>query len=106
MCGIFGHWRRGSGAVSVDQLARAGHLLAHRGPDGEGFHRGATFTFDPVMESPSLSIYDAHGRLVDVLRPGGGSAKWSPGDRAPSGVYFARLANGGRGQTVRFLVVR
>src|SRR5437764_3248097 len=39
MCGIAGIWNRNGRPVDPHVLARFTRALAHRGPDGEGFHR-------------------------------------------------------------------
>ncbi len=38
MCGITGFLRRDGGPIDVAGLRRMTRAIAHRGPDGEGFH--------------------------------------------------------------------
>ncbi len=37
MCGIFGIWQSGGRAVDVAEIQKTSDILAHRGPDGEGY---------------------------------------------------------------------
>jgi hypothetical protein len=66
---------------------------------------GAEFRFDDRLESPRLQIFDAQGRLVDLLIPMAGKLRWSP-TNASRGVYFARLTAKGHSETVKFVVMR
>ena len=57
-----------------------------------------------------LEVYDATGRLVDVLvdgvrAAGAYSVVWQPTER-PSGVYFARLLAGEQSATMRMVLVK
>lgn len=55
-------------------------------------------------EAEGLEIYDADGRLVDVLRLRAGSVKWVLPSNIPGGVYFARVR--GEGKALKFAVIR
>ncbi|MFN8588205.1 MAG: hypothetical protein U0704_10445 [Candidatus Eisenbacteria bacterium] len=70
----------------------------------------ATFAFAvPAGRPARLEVFDVRGRRVAVLFEGPGDAAarqatWR-GAGAPAGVYFARLASGREGRTVRFVRV-
>jgi hypothetical protein len=62
-----------------------------------------------------LSIYNVAGRLVRTLvdgdvAPGGSAASWdgtdANGERAVSGIYFARLRAGGRTDETKMVLLR
>jgi asparagine synthase (glutamine-hydrolysing) len=58
MCGISGIWNYKTGrAVEIDRLRRITRLLAHRGPDGEGFHTANALG----LGHRRLSIIDIEG---------------------------------------------
>ena len=65
----------------------------------------AEFRFDDRGGAPSLQIFDAQGRLVDLLIPQMGIVRWSPRDES-RGIYFARLTTNGRSETVKFILMR
>ena len=79
-------------------------------PDGANLRFGL-----PHAGRVTLAIYDAEGRrvrsLIDAWLPAGiGLTRWDgrdeSGERAPSGVYFARLEAGGRRISQRFAALR
>ncbi len=81
------------------------------------FNPHTTIVFDlPGARAVSLTIYDASGRLVDVLLDdeiasrGRNEVAWRGRDRAgrqlPSGTYFYRLQAGRRVETRRMVLLR
>jgi hypothetical protein len=69
----------------------------------------------PLPASVTLSVYDAQGRFVRRLvdartEPGMHQAKWDGNDQggraAPAGIYYVRLAAGGRAESQTVVRVR
>jgi hypothetical protein len=85
---------------STPAPARRPLLEVHPNPV---LHR-ATFTIAVTDQPLLLEIYDPLGRLVEKLQPSG-PLTWTPGERTPRGVYFARLQNGTTSATVKFVVL-
>jgi len=57
--------------------------------------------------TPAVEIYNASGRLVEVLSAGGRSVvSWSPPQGTAAGVYFARLRGAGQTRPVPIVLVR
>ena len=100
MCGIAGIYRLDGGAVDVNYMVEATHLMRHRGPDGEGYlllntSSGAhslrngsdtpsnishPMVTEPVPFSPDLVL--AHRRLAIIdLSPGGHEPITVPDER-------------------------
>jgi hypothetical protein len=66
----------------------------------------AEFALEGNAEPPLLEIYSADGRLMDVLRFVAGRVRWERVSSVPRGQYFARVDNGRRSKTVKFVVIR
>ena len=64
MCGITGLWRHDGGNVDSSLLQRMTDALAHRGPDGGGFHI-----------EPGVGL--GHRRLAIVDVAGGNQPMWN-----------------------------
>ncbi len=65
----------------------------------------------PAAARLRLAIYDVSGRAVATVADGEyaagiHAAAWARDDRAPAGVYFARLTVAGETRTVRFVTLR
>jgi hypothetical protein len=103
-CGLIGAWPVGCGTVAVPEQESPGVAVRLRVAPNPTLH-GATFTFDAATHPLALEIFDPAGRLVEKLAPTG-AVTWTPSDRAPRGVYFARLSGDGVSETVKFVVLR
>jgi hypothetical protein len=96
-----------TGTVTTPE-APAELSLALAGPNPSG--RSVQLRFGlPAQAHVELTIHDVSGRtvarLVDGVRPAGShDAAWD--SQAPAGVYFARLAVGGRELSRRIVVLR
>jgi asparagine synthase (glutamine-hydrolysing) len=73
MCGIAGILHRDGTAAGLDQLQAMATLLAHRGPDGEGFFRDGPLGFAhrrlaiiDLSERAAQPMHSADGRFVLV----------------------------------------
>jgi asparagine synthase (glutamine-hydrolysing) len=84
MCGIAGILRYGGERVDERRLARMAAVLAHRGPDGEGFH----------VEHGDPSIGLASRRLAIIDIPGG-AQPMSTEDGLFTIVYNGEIFNAG-----------
>jgi len=82
MCGIAGLLLPASPAEALPAARRMARLLAHRGPDDEGFH-----------QEPSIGLALAHRRLAILdLSPAGHQPMWNE-DRTVALVFNGELYN-------------
>ena len=64
----------------------------------------AEFTFAHQEGVVTLELFDAQGRIVDVLRGDKSPIEWSVPLTLPRGTYFARLNAGVRGEIVKVVL--
>jgi len=106
-----------SDAVDAPLVSTEGVSVARLGVVGANpFRSAVALRFDLPKESAfTLAIYDARGRRVEMLRRGtlgAGShrAEWAArderGERAPAGIYFARLETAGRILVQKLVLLR
>ncbi|MGD8394491.1 MAG: VCBS repeat-containing protein [Candidatus Eiseniibacteriota bacterium] len=101
--GVFGDTGTTTAVVSAGSAMRRPVVAVCANP----VSASATFRCEGVTGGAVLQIYDARGRFVDRIPTGGAPrVTWRAGGGRPSGVYFARLADGGVVQQVRFVLAR
>jgi asparagine synthase (glutamine-hydrolysing) len=84
MCGIAGILRYGGERVDERRLARMAAVLAHRGPDGEGFH--------VEQGDPSIGLASRRLAIIDIP---GGAQPMSTEDGSFTIVYNGEIFNAG-----------
>jgi len=99
----------GSGAATVGGATPPEFGLSGSRPNP--FARATTIEYAlPRAERVRLEILDVRGRLIETLvdgpRPAGRHAATWSARGAPSGIYFCRLAAGGRTATFKLALMR
>jgi hypothetical protein len=101
--GVYGDTGATTGVVPMASASRRPRLAVCASP----MSTSVTFLCDGAAGGAVIRIYDAHGRLVDRIPTRGASrVTWRAGAARPSGVYFARLAEGELERHARFVLAR
>lgn len=86
-CGLIGALVS-CGPVSVPD---AGWAALHLSVTPNPMHHEASITYGAHLKNPILEIYDAQGRVVDIVKPALPPYIWQPASSTRPGVYFLRL---------------
>lgn len=101
-CGLIGAFGSCEPVVSIPDAGSAAlRLVVAPNP----VRRGAEISYDSRLRNPTIEIYDAQGRAVDIVHPLAPPYVWQPDASTRPGIYFVRLRGERRSATTKVVLL-